>query len=99
MPTRRMGVWGQWCRTSGYHCGNRGSDSVQASETLMPGGEGPYSAQSRPQLLRLFFPLTHGVLPVPQGDRSFSGLAANKDTHPGRLETAHSFSVSTHGQL
>lgn len=25
VPTRRMGVCGQWCRTSGYHCGDGGA--------------------------------------------------------------------------
>lgn len=71
----------------------------QASETLMPGGEGPYSAQSGSQLLRLFFPRHTGFFLYHKATRSFLGLAANKDTHPGRPEIAHSFSVSAHGQL
>lgn len=28
VPTRIMGVLGQWCLTSGYHCGSRGQSEV-----------------------------------------------------------------------
>lgn len=28
VPTRIMGVLGQWCLTSGYHCGSRGQSEA-----------------------------------------------------------------------
>lgn len=30
VPTRMMGVLGQWCLTSGYHCGRREGDRVRS---------------------------------------------------------------------
>lgn len=53
VPTRRMGVWGQWCRTSGYHCGDGGSDpylSVASSLACLGAGmapQGPFLMATR----------------------------------------------------
>lgn len=74
VPTRRMGVWGQWCRTSGYHCGDGGSDP--SPQRLLP----------EPALEQAGLPTVTGSTPGPSCFRVTARFGVGQEHPAGKLQ-------------